>query len=68
MQLPATPWAINVDELMVEILRVIIEEIWAQPTYTMGWFNARIRKAWKLLFSLTPTSAALGYLPLTDTV
>nr|POE55078.1 hypothetical protein CFP56_26659 [Quercus suber] len=61
-----TKWAINVDGMIVEIPRVIIEEIRAHPTHTIGWFNPKLRKAWKLLFPLTPTSSTLGYLQLVD--
>lgn len=61
-----TRWAINVDGTMVEILWVIVEEIRARPTHTMGWFNPKLRKAWKMVFPLTPTSSALGHLHLTD--
>ena len=59
-------WAINVDSVIMEIPRVIIKEIRAHPTHTMGWFSPKLRKAWKLLFPLTPTSSALGYLHLTN--
>nr|POE86693.1 hypothetical protein CFP56_46904 [Quercus suber] len=52
--------------MIVEIPRVIIEEIRAHPTRSMGWFNAKLRKAWKLLLPLTLTSAVLGFLPLID--
>ena len=61
-----TIWAINVDSVIMEIPRVIIEEIRAHPTHTMGWFSPKLQKAWKLLFPLTPTSSALGYLHLTN--
>ena len=57
---------INVDGLIMEIPRVIINEIRAHPTHTIGWFCPKLQKAWKLLFPLTPTSVALGYLHLTD--
>ena len=50
----------------MEIPRVIINEIRAHPTHTTGWFCPKLQKAWKLLFPLTPTSVALGYLHLTD--
>ena len=63
---PTAKWAINVDRLIVEIPKVIIEEIRAHPTRPMGWFNAKLLKAWKLLFPLTLTSAVLGFLPLLD--
>lgn len=39
-------WEINVDGLIVEILRIIIDEIRAQPTHSMGWFNSKLRNAW----------------------
>ena len=61
-----TIWVINVDSVIMEIPHVIIEEIRAHPTHTMGWFSPKLRKAWKLLFPLTPTSSALGYLHLTN--
>ena len=61
-----TIWVINVDSVIMGIPRVIIEEIRAHPTHTMGWFSPKLRKAWKLLFPLTPTSSALGYPHLTN--
>ena len=59
-------WAINVKGSIVEIPRVIIEEIRARPTNSLGWLNSKIRKAWRLEFPLTPVSAAQGFLHLTE--
>lgn len=59
-------WVINVDGKIVVISRVIIEEIRACPTHTMGWFSPKLPRAWKMVFSLTLTSSTLGYLHLTD--
>ena len=35
-------WAINVDGLIMEIPQVIIDEIIAHPTHTMGWFSPKL--------------------------
>lgn len=59
-------WAINVEGSIMEIPRVITEEIRAQPTHSWGWFNLNLRKAWRLVFPLTPMSAAQGFLHLTE--
>ena len=59
-------WAINLEGRIVEIPSVVIDEVRARPTHKMGWFNAKLRKAWKLIFPLTPRSVTMGFLPLTD--
>lgn len=59
-------WAINLEGRIVEIPSMVIDEIRARLTHQMGWFSAKLRKAWKLIFPLTSMSATLGFLPLTN--
>lgn len=42
---------INLEGAMIEIPKVMIVELWAKPTHVMGWFNSRLVKAWKFIFS-----------------
>lgn len=60
-----TRWAINLEGTVIEIPEVVITEIRANPTHVMGWFNIKVRKAWKFIFPLTKESATKGYLPMT---
>lgn len=59
-------WAINLEGRIVEIPSVVIDKIQARPTHKMGWFSAKLRKAWKLIIPLAPKSVTLSFLPLTD--
>ena len=47
---------------------MVIDEIRANPTYTVGWFNFNLREARRWIFPLTPLSARLGILPLSNPV
>ena len=59
-------WAIYVKGKIMEIPTVVIDEIRANPTHKMGWFNPDLKEAWRWTFPLTPLSAKLGRLPLSD--
>lgn len=60
MPTPTPKWPISVNRMIVEIPRVIIEEIRAHPTRSMGWFNAKLRKAWKLLLPANADECSFG--------
>lgn len=59
-------WAINLEGVVVEIPEVVLVEIRAYPTRTIGWFNKKLQLAWKFIFSLTERSAKEGRLSLLD--
>ena len=59
-------WAILFEGKVVEIPSIVIEEIQANPTQVLGWFNHKLCKAWKWIFPLTPLSMKTGCLPLTN--
>lgn len=48
--LPKLRWAINLEGKVIEILKIVIVKIRANPTHVIGWFNNKLRKAWKLIF------------------
>ena len=51
---------------VIEILDVVIMEIKVNPTQEMGWFNHKLKDAWRIIFPLTKESAKLGTLPFSD--
>lgn len=63
---PGQRWAINMEGIVMEIPEVVLAEICANPTHVMGWFNDKLRKAWKNIFPLTGRSAREGGLDLLD--
>ena len=59
-------WAINLDGVVVEIPKMVLAEIHANPTRVVGSFNEKLQKAWKCIFPLTKVSVREGELLLTD--
>ena len=58
-------WAINLEWVIVEIPKMVLAKIRANPTQIMGWFSTILRKEWKLIFLLTKRSVWNGWIPLT---
>ena len=58
-------WAINLEGVIVEIPKMVLAKIRANPTQIMGWFSTILRKEWKFIFSLTKRSVWNGWIPLT---
>lgn len=59
-------WAIAVEGVVTKILIVVIEEIHANSTHEMGWFNPILAKAWKFIFPLMEASARMWSISLQD--
>ena len=66
--LPKPRWAINLEGKVIKIPENVIAKVRAYLTHVMGWFNNKLRKAWRLIFPLTEESAMIGHLPLTDPI
>ena len=54
--------------VVVEIPKVVLAKICVNQTRAVGWFNNKLRKAWKNIFPLTKTSAREGGLNLSNSV
>ena len=54
--------------VVVEIPKVVLAEMRANQTQAVGWFNNKLRKAWKNIFPLTETNAREGGLDLSMSV
>ena len=61
-------WAINLEGKVIEIPKIVIAKVKANPTHVIGWFNNKLRKAWRLIFPLTEESTRMGHLPFTDSI
>ena len=59
-------WTINLEGAVVEIPKIVIAKKGANLTRVMGWFNAKLRKAWKFVFPLTESNVTERSFPLTD--
>ncbi|XP_030943860.1 uncharacterized protein LOC115968578 [Quercus lobata] len=64
IQVQRPSWAIWYRNMAVGIPDVIIEQIRASPTLSMGWHEEALKNAWKQIFPLTPTSSRTGLLNL----
>ena len=53
---------------MIEISKIVIAKVKANPTHVIGWSDNKLRKAWRLIFPLTEESTRIGHLPLTDSI
>lgn len=61
-------WAIKLEGILVERPEVVFAEIRVHTTRAMGWFNKKLKLAWKLTFPLMERSVEKGSLMCLDSV